>query len=125
MTDIQKDRKMFAPFLPQYKLYHSCEKGKPAQHSRSGSGGVTIAVHEALATQHSVELINFNTPAATAHCKAFRLQPPGSECIIIWGVYMLCNGMHKRIQMYELIKQEIRAADEKACKSGQTPYHTT
>ena len=30
-TDKWADRQLLKPFLPQYKLYHSCEKGKEKQ----------------------------------------------------------------------------------------------
>ena len=81
LTDIKADRQLFAPYLPQYKLYHSCEKGNKKQQSRSGSGGVTIAIHETLTTQNSVETINLEDPIARAHCKAIKLQPPGSDSL--------------------------------------------
>ena len=35
LTDIKADRQLFALFLPQYKLVHSCEKNQGKQQSQS------------------------------------------------------------------------------------------
>lgn len=123
-TDIRADRQLLKPFIPQYKLYHSCEKGKEKQYSRSGSGGVTIAVHESLTTQHSVETIDLNDPAAKAHCKGIKLQPPGSDCLNIWGVYLPCDDVQKTRKIYELIKHTAESEAAKAVKDSLPPTHS-
>ncbi len=120
-TDIKADRQLLKPFLPQYKLYHSFEKGREKQQSRSGSGGVTVAIHESLATQHSVEAIDLNDPAAKAHCKAVKLQPPGSECLTIWGVYLPCDDMQKREKLYALMQHRVQTEAEHATKNNLPP----
>ena len=115
-----RNQVLFEPFLPEYKLYHSCEKGKDKQQSRSGSGGVIVAVQESFTTQNSVETINHDHPAAKAHCKAVKIHPPGSDCIIIWGLYLPSDNMQKREQLYELITRDMRSEQEKAVQAGLT-----
>lgn len=75
--------------LTQYQLYHSCKAGMAKtsksgkERSRAGSAGVTIAIHTKFITQNSVSLIRINNPIAKGHCKAIKIQPPGSDCIIV------------------------------------------
>ena len=80
-------------------------------------------MHESLMTQNSVVPIDLDSPAAKAHCKALKLQPPGSDCVTIWGVYMPCEDLNKRKQIYELIKQTVQGEAAKAIKDGKTPPH--
>lgn len=117
------DRQLLTPYLPQYKLYHSCERGKERQHSRSGSGGVTVAVHETLTPQQSVETIDLNDPAAKAHCKGNKLQPPGSEILITWGVYLPCDDMPKRPKLYAMINHRVQTEVEQAVKNSLPSTH--
>lgn len=89
---MQAERQLLKPLLPQYKLYRKFRQGKERQHSRSGS--VMIAAHETLTTQHSAKTIDLRDPAAKAHCKGNKLQPPGSDCLSIWG----CTVMKRSIK---------------------------
>ncbi len=122
-TDIKADRQLLTPFLPQYKLHHSCEKGNKQQHSRSGSGGVTVAIHKSLTTQQSVETIDLNDPAAKAHCKGIKLQPPGSDSVTIWGVYLPCDDMPKREKLYAMIKHRVQTEAKQAVQNSLPPTH--
>jgi len=97
LTDIKQDRVFVEPYLPKYKLYHSCGKGHISGHCRTGSGGVTVAVHNSFTTQKSIETISHNHPAAKAHLKTLKIKPPGSDCLTIWGVYLPNNDMPKII----------------------------
>ena len=54
LTELEQDRKMLNTCLPDYKLYHSRVKGHTTGKQRTGSAGVTIAVHTSLTTQNSV-----------------------------------------------------------------------
>ena len=83
LTDSQQDSRLIEPFLPKYTLFHSSQKGTETKQCRSGSGGVTVAVHNSLTTQNSVEVIDHNHPAAKTQCKALKIQPPGSDCLTI------------------------------------------
>jgi len=102
LTDIKQDRLVFEPYLPEYKLYHSCEKGNNSGHCETGSGGVTVAVYNSLTTQNSIEIISHNHDAAKAHLKT--LKPPGSDCLTIWGVYLPSHDMQKREQLYQVYR---------------------
>ena len=75
LTELEQDRRMLNTCLPDYKLYHSRVKGQKTGKLRTGSAGVTIAVHTSLTTQNSVQLINLDHPAAKGHCK-YKIQPP-------------------------------------------------
>ncbi len=84
LTDIKQD--FFEPYLPEYRQYHSCGKDNNSGHCRTGSGGVTVAIHSSLTTQNSIETISHNHPAAKAHLKTLKIKPPGSDCLTIWRV---------------------------------------
>ena len=64
LTELEQDRKMLNNCLPDYTLYHSRVKGHKTGKRRTGSAGVTIAVHTSLTTQISVQLINLDHPTA-------------------------------------------------------------
>ncbi len=83
LTDIKQD--FFEPYLPEYRQYHSCGKDNNSGHCRTGSGGVTVAIHNSLTTQNSIDTISHNHPAAKAHLKTLKIKPPGSDCLTIWG----------------------------------------
>ena len=100
LTELEQDRKLLSTCLPDYKLYHSRVKGHKTGRQRTGSAGVTIAVHASLTTQNSVQLINLDHPAAKGHCKCMKLQPSGSEALTIWGVYIPCTDMQTRKEVY-------------------------
>ena len=66
LTELEQDRKMMNNCLPDYILHHSRVKGHETGKQRTGSAGVTIAVHASLTTQNSVQLINLDHSAAIA-----------------------------------------------------------
>ena len=123
LTDLEQDRKMLSTCLPDYKLYHSRVKGHKTGKQRTGSAGITIAMHTSLTTQHSVQLINLDHPAAKGHCKCMKLQPPGSEALTIWGVYVPCTDMHTRKEVYNLLQTEMQAQDRLALEAGSPKSH--
>ena len=124
LTDLPQDRKLIEPYLPEYKLYHSRSKGRDTNAYRTGSGGVTVAIHESLTSQNSVKLVDIDDPAAKSHCKTVSISPPGSTTITIWGLYLPCNKIEKRRQICELIHKGMTTIDEEACRLGQNPlYH--
>ena len=100
----------------------SCDKSRGKHQCRAGSGGVTLVVHESLTMHNAVDVINTNNPAATAHCKAIRLQPPGSERINIWGLYMPWDDLHNREQLH-LMQIHVQNEAEQAAKDGAQPAH--
>ena len=119
LTELEQDRKMLNTCLPDYKLYHSRVKGHKTGKQRTGSAGVTIAVHT------SVQLIHLDHPAAKGHCKCLKIQPPGSEALTIWGVYVPCTDMHKRKDVYNLLQTEMQTKDKIALEAGSSkPCHT-
>ena len=124
LTEQAQHRKLLDPYLPGYKLYHSRVKGRDTKDLRSGSGGVTVAVHASLTTQNSVEIVDHNNPAAKSHCKALKIQPPGSAALFVWGLYVPCTDMQKRQQLYSVIKKDMQAVNNAAADLGeQLPYH--
>ena len=124
LTELEQDRRMLNTCLPDYKLYHSRLKGQKTGKLRTGSAGVTIAVHTSLTTQNSVQLINLDHPAAKGHCKCLKIQPPGSEALTIWGVYVPYTDMHTRKQVYSLLQKEMQTQDRIALEAGKPrPYH--
>ena len=118
LTELEQDRKMLSTCLRDYKLYHSRVKGHKTGKQRTSSAGITIAVHTSLTTQHLVQLINLDHPAAKGHCKRTKLQPPGSEALTIWGVYVPCTDMHTRKEVYNLLQTEMQAQDKLALEAG-------
>ena len=124
LTELEQDRRMLNTCLPDYKLYHSRVKGQKTGKLRTGSAGVTIAVHTSLTTQNSVQLINLDHPAAKGHCKCLKIQPPGSEALTIWGVYVPYTDMHTRKQVYSLLQKEMQTQDRIALEAGKPrPHH--
>ena len=124
LTELEQDRKMLSNCLPDYELYHSRVKGHKTGKQRTGSAGVTIAVHTSLTTQNSMQLINLDHPAAKGHCKCLKIQPPGSEALTIWGVYVPCTSMHTRKEVYNLLHTEMQAQDKIALEAGKSkPCH--
>ncbi len=63
LTNVKQDRLSFEAYLPENKLYHSCGKGNNNGHCTNGSAGVTVAVHNSLITQNSIETMSHNHPA--------------------------------------------------------------
>ena len=118
LTQLEQDRKMLNTCLPDYKLYHSRVKGHKTGKQRTGSAGVTIAVHTSLTTQNSVQLIHLDHPAAKGHCKCLKIQPP------VWGVYVPCTDMHTRKEVYNLLQTEMQTQDKIALEAGSSkPCH--
>ena len=110
--------------LANYGLYHSCKaslknnkckSGK--EKSRAGSAGVTIAVHTDLLTQNSVSLIRIQNPIAKGHCKAVKIQPPGSDCILVWGVYVP-HDTNDRQKVYDMLREEVPKATSQIRLTG-------
>ena len=120
LTELEQDRKMLTICLPDYKLYHSRVKGHKTGKQRTGSAGVTIAVHTSLTTQTLVQLINLDHPAAKGHCKCLKIQPPGSEVVTIYDPYMPCTDMHTRKQVYYLLQTEMQTQDKVAIEAGNS-----
>ena len=124
LTELEQDRKMLNTCQPDYKLYHSRVKGHKTGKQRTGSAGVTIAVQTTLTTQNSVQLVNLDHPAAKGHCKCLKIQPPGSEALTIWGVYVPCTDMHTRKEVYNLLQAEMQTQDSIALGAGRSkPCH--
>ena len=124
LTELEQDRKTLITCLPDYRLYHSRVTGQKTRKLRTASAGVTIVSHTCLITQNSVQLINLDHPAAKGHCKCLRIQPPESEALTIWGVYVPCTNMHTRKQVYSLLKIEMQTRDRIALEAGKPkPYH--
>jgi len=124
LTDIKQDRLFFEPYLPEYKLYHSCGMGNNSGHCRTGSGGVRVAVHNSLTTHISIETISHNHPAAKAHLKTLKIKPPGSDCLTIWGVYLPSDDMQKREHLYQVIQNDMKLEADKAAQAGlPQPYN--
>ena len=124
LTELEQDRKMLNTCLPDYKVYHSRVKGHKTGKRRTGSAGVTIAVHASLTTQNSVQLIHLDHPAAKGHCKCLKIQPPGSDALTIWGVYVPCTDMHTRKEVYNLLQTEMQTQDKIALEAGSSkPCH--
>lgn len=104
--------------MPEYKFYHSCKtikdnagKKHKRQENRDGAAGVTIAVHSDLLTQNTVSPIRIDDPIAKGRCKAISITPPGSEKLIMWGVY----GSHDQIErdaLYKVLRREVPRAEE-------------
>jgi len=81
---------------------------------------VAIAVHKSLTSQTSVELIEHNNPAAKSHLKTLKIQPPGSDCLTIWGV---CHDVPIREVLYQVITDSTSAEDKQASLAGlPLPY---
>ena len=89
-------------------------RGNSSGHCRTGSGGVAIAVHKSLTSQNSVELIDHNDPAAKSHLKTLKIKPPGSDCLTIWGVYLLSDFLEKREVLYQVITDSMSSEDKEA-----------
>ncbi len=124
LTDAKQDRVFFQEYLPDYTMYHSCVKGNDSGHCRTRSGGVAIAVHKSLTSQNSVELIDHNSPAAKSHLKTLKIEPPGSDCLTIWGVYLPSDKLQKREVLYQVITDYVRSEDKKASLAGlPMPYN--
>ena len=100
-TESSQYKKGLEECLPEYKMYHSCNNRKdktgrkrkqPAD--REGAAGVTIALHKSLLTQSTVNPVRMKDPAAKGHCKAVTITPPGSDCLVAWGLYKpSCQGL--------------------------------
>ena len=93
VTNYNKNKNQLDIHLAYYELYHSCtasltnNKSKSGKEkSRAGSAAVTVAVHTDLLTQNSVSLIRIQNPIAKGQCKAVKIQQPGSDCTLVWGV---------------------------------------
>ena len=81
-------------------------------------------MHTSLTTPNSVQLIYFDHPAAKGHCKCLKIQPPGSEALAIWGVYVPCTGMHTRKEVYNLLQIESQTQQKIALEAGTSkPCH--
>ena len=120
LTELEQDRKLLNTCLPDYKLYHRGVKGHKTGKQRTGSAGVTIAVHTSLTTQNSVQLVNLDHPTAKGHCKCLKIQPPGSEALTIWGVYVPCTDIHTRKEVYTLLHAEMQTQDRIAIEAGRS-----
>ena len=124
LTDARQDRVFLQDYLPEYALHHSCVKGNDSGQCRTGSGGVAIAVHKSLTSQHSVELIDHNHPATKSHLKTLKIRPPGSDCLTIYGVYLPSDDVQKREVLYQAIQDAMRSEREEASHAGLSqPYN--
>lgn len=94
-TDKEGDRHVLDKYVPEYKLVHSSGKGNASRECRSGSAGVTVAVHTSLTTHNSVELVNHRHHAAKAHIKQSKYNHQ-AELYDNMGVYLPCNNVNKR-----------------------------
>ena len=117
--------------LQGYTLFHSCkaapnplrvkrkfrtrrksglqtrkETSTDADHlGRNGTGGVTLAVKNCWCSSGSVSLLSSanKDEFLTSHCVGIKLQPPHSDAILIWGVYMpFVDQTRRQIQAYLL-----------------------
>ena len=52
------------------------------------------------------------------------MQPPGSEDLTIWGMYVPCTDMHTRKEMYNLLQTEMQTQHRVALEAGKPKsYH--
>ena len=65
-----------------------------------------------------METINLEDSIARAHCKAIKLQPPGSDSLTIWGVYLPFDDMQKRERLYKLVEHNLKVETDKASKDS-------
>ena len=99
-TDARQHRVFFKEHLPEHALFHSCIKGNNSGHSRTGSGKVANAMHKSLTSQYFTELIDHNDRAAKPHLITLRMRPLGSDCLTMWGVYLLNDDLQKTEELY-------------------------
>ena len=117
--------------LQGYTLFHSCkaapnplrvkrkfrtrrknglqtrkETSTDADHlGRDGIGGVTLASKNCWCSSGSVTLLSSanKDEFLTSHCVGIKLQPPHSDAILIWGIYMpFVEQRRKQIQAHLL-----------------------
>ena len=89
-----------------YTLFHSCNAPKKTPYhknarehlGRDGSGGVTLAIKNVWCEGGSACLISASNKEAflTSDCVKVRLQPPHSDPLLIWGIYMVFVHSHRR-----------------------------
>ena len=117
--------------LQGYTLFHSCkaapnplrvkrkfrtrrksglqtrkETSTDADHlGRDGTGGVTLAIKNCWCSSGSVTLLSSanKDEFLTSHCVGIKLQPPHSDAVLIWGIYMpFVEQRRKQIQAHLL-----------------------
>ena len=94
-------KRRLEPYLPQYKMNHSRVKGEGEEGRRSGHAEVAIALHESLMTQSSITQMNLQDPIGKGHCKVLKIQPPGYDALITFGICVPCTDMSKRERSLE------------------------
>ena len=56
--------------------------------------------------------------------KCLKIQPPGSEALTVWGVYVPCTDMHTRKEVHNLVQTEMQTQDKIALEAGSSkPCH--
>ena len=80
------------------------------ERSRAGSAGVTKAVKNTFLTQASVTPVRIDDTAAKGHCKAVQIMPLGSDCLIIWGVY-IPRDPEEREHVYAMLRSAVAKAE--------------
>ena len=61
--------------------------------------------------QHKiVKPVHIDNTAAKGHCKAIRIMPPGSDCLITWGTYVP-HDTTERAHLYDMLKTEVKQAE--------------
>ncbi len=78
---------------------------------------MTIAVHTDLLIQNSVSLIRIQNPIAKGHCKVVKIQPPGKDCRLVWGVYVT-HDTTDRQKVYDMLREEVPKAIAQARLTG-------
>ena len=82
-----------------------CLGRQPTAKSRSGSGGVTIAVKEIWTDRSSVTQETFaNHSFMRSHAVGITVQPPHCYEVHIWGVYMPFEPSHRQ-QIYKYLQE--------------------
>ena len=114
---LDENKKLLGAPLAQYKMYHSCKpymnpsgRRHQVERSRAGSAGVTIAVKNMFLMLPSVTPVRIEEPAAKGHCKVVQIMPPGSDCLIIWGVY-IPHDPEERKHVYAMLRSAVAKAE--------------
>ena len=110
LTEQSSCKKELEAYLPDYKMFHSCKdirktdrQAHKERTAREGAAGITLPVHCSLLTQKTVNPKRIDNQAAKGHCKAVSITPPGSDSLIIWGVY-IPHDQKERDKVYEMLK---------------------
>ena len=79
---------------------------------------MAIAIHRSFLSQSSVCPIRIDDPAAKGHCKAIKISPPGSDTLIVWGVYVP-HDPQERKQVYDMLRIEVPKAEAEESSHGK------